>query len=100
MKRISSKTAKEMMTNQKVVILDVRTPSEFIQGHVPKAINIPLGDISPKISDIIPDKDATYLVYCESGIRSITAAKQMEQLGYANVYEFGGLNNWPYDIER
>ncbi len=100
MKRISSKTAKDMMTNQKVVILDVRTPSEFIQGHVPKAINIPLGDFSPKISDIIPDKDAIYLVYCESGIRSITAAKQMDQLGYANVYEFGGLNNWPYDIER
>lgn len=100
MKRISPAVAKDMMTNQKVVILDVRNPSEFEQGHVPKAINIPLGDISPKVSEIIPDKDATYLVYCKSGVRSVSATKQLDQLGYANVYEFGGIMNWPYDVER
>ncbi len=100
MKRISAETAKEMMTDQEVVILDVRGALEYEQGHVPKAINLPLEQISPNISDIIPDKEATYLVYCRSGVRSVAAAKQLDRLGYLNVYEFGGIMSWPYDIER
>ena len=49
---------------------------------------------------VIPEKSTTVLVYCRSGNRSKTAAAALAKLGYTNVYEFGGINTWPYEIEQ
>ena len=49
---------------------------------------------------MIDDLDTVILVYCRSGNRSKTASQALADLGYTNVYEFGGINTWPYDIEE
>lgn len=50
-------------------------------------------------AEVIPEKDATVLVYCRSGNRSKTASSTLADLGYTNIYEFSGINTWPYDTE-
>ena len=66
----------------------------------PGAVLLPVGTIDEDTAAaVIPEKDAVVLVYCRSGNRSRTAASRLAGLGYANVYEFGGISTWPYDIE-
>ena len=97
---ISQEEAKEMMDNQEVLILDVREQSEYDSGHIPDAVLLPVGTITEEsAAEVIPDKDTTVLVYCRSGNRSKTAAKALADLGYTNIYEFGGITTWPYDVE-
>lgn len=96
--KITSKQAKEMMDNEDVIILDVRTLSEYTEGHIPEAILVPVTEIEEKIMEKIPDIDAKILVYCRSGNRSATASKTLIDLGYTNVYDFGGINNWDYEV--
>lgn len=93
---IDAKKAKEMMENEVVIILDVRTSNEFNEGHIENAINIDSSQIE-KAVDLF-EKDQTILVYCRSGNRSKKAAKQLAKLGYTNVFDFGGINNWSYGI--
>lgn len=100
-RRISAEQAQEMMAADKTaVILDVRTPAEFAGGHIPGAVNLPLDEISAKAATMLPDKDATLLVYCRSGARSRTASTQLVKLGYTGVYDFGGIINWPGPVVR
>ena len=97
---ISQEEAKDMMDNQEVLILDVREQSEYDSGHIPDAVLLPVGTITEEsAAEVIPDKDTTVLVYCRSGNRSKTAAKALADLGYTNIYEFGGITTWPYDVE-
>ena len=96
---ISAKDAKEMMGTQDVVILDVREESEYQQGHIREAQLIPLSQIQENNQEL-PDKDQTVLVYCRSGSRSAKAAQKLVKLGYTHVYDFGGINDWPYEIEK
>ena len=77
------------------IILDVRTPEEFADKHIPGAINIPNETISTEEIPELPDKDQLILVYCRSGNRSKQAAEKMAALGYTNIVEFGGINDWP-----
>ena len=51
-------------------------------------------------AEVIPEKDSTVLVYCRSGNRSKTASSALAELGYTNIYEFGGINTWPYETKR
>ena len=82
------------------VILDVREQNEFDSGHIPGAILLPVGTITEdSAATVIPGKDTTVLVYCRSGNRSKTASDALVKLGYTQVYEFGGINTWPYDVE-
>lgn len=99
---ISARQAQERMRNTSgVVVLDVRRPDEFALGHVPGAINVPLADIElGRLPACMADKNAPYLIYCRSGVRSVTAAKLLEQDGYTRLANFGGILDWPYDIER
>ena len=98
-KRISQEKAKEMIdTINDCVILDVRTKEEFEFGHIKGAINIPNEDIDEEFFDI--NLDACILVYCRSGHRSLNASAKLGLLGYKNVYEFGGINTWKYEIEK
>ncbi|HJA24595.1 MAG TPA: rhodanese-like domain-containing protein [Candidatus Fournierella merdigallinarum] len=99
-RQISQEQAKEMMDDGQVVVLDVREQDEYDGGHIPGAVLLPVGTIDEDTAAaVIPEKDAVVLVYCRSGNRSRTAASRLAGLGYANVYEFGGISTWPYDIE-
>lgn len=77
------------------IILDVRTTSEFAEKHIPGAINIPNETIGSEQIPELPDKDQLILVYCRSGNRSKRASEKLVALGYTNVVEFGGINDWP-----
>ena len=77
------------------VILDVRTPEEFRDKHIPGAINIPNEVIGIEEIPELPEKDQLILVYCRSGNRSKQASKKLVELGYTNIVEFGGINSWP-----
>ena len=99
--QITQEAAKEMMDTQEVIILDVREQDEYDSGHIPDAVLLPVGTIDEATAaEVIPDKDATVLVYCRSGNRSKTAAAALAELGYTDVCEFGGINTWPYEIEQ
>ena len=77
------------------MILDVRTPEEFADKHIPGAVNIPNETIGTDEIPELPDKDQLILVYCRSGNRSKQASEKLAALGYTNVVEFGGINDWP-----
>ena len=99
--QISQEEAKEMMDTQEVLILDVREQEEYDDGHIPDAVLLPVGTITEEsAAEVIPEKDTTVLVYCRSGNRSKTAAKTLAELGYTNIYEFGGITTWPYEVEQ
>ncbi len=96
--QISQKEAKEMIDNGNVVILDVREEYEYKEGNIENSILIPLGEIMDDAQNKITDKEEIILVYCRSGRRSITASFMLTELGYKNVYEFGGIITWEYGI--
>ena len=83
--QITQEAAKEMMDTQEVIILDVLLPVGTIDEDT--------------AAEVIPEKDSTVLVYCRSGNRSKTASSKLADLGYTNIYEFGGINTWPYETE-
>ena len=82
------------------IILDVRTPEEFAEKHIPNAINVPNETIGEDAVPELPKEDQLILVYCRSGNRSKQAAKKLAEIGYTNVYEFGGINDWKGEIVR
>ena len=97
--QISMEDAKVIMDEEKgYIILDVRTPDEFAEKHIPNAINIPNETIGTEEIAELPDKDQQILVYCRSGNRSKQAAEKLVQLGYTNVVEIGGINDWTGEI--
>ena len=77
------------------IILDVRTPEEFAEKHIPGAINVANETIGTDEIPELPDKDQLILVYCRSGNRSKQASEKLVALGYTNIVEFGGINDWP-----
>ena len=98
---IGPEKAKEMMENlDEFVLLDARSEEEFSEGHIPGAIVIPHEEISERAESEIPEKDVPVFVYCRSGRRSKIAAEELVSLGYSEVYEFGGIIDWPYEIEK
>ena len=98
--QISQEEAKHMMDTQAVIILDVREQSEYDSAHIPGAVLLPVGSIDEcSAAAVIPDRDSTVLVYCRSGNRSKMASSALAELGYTNIYEFGGINTWPYETE-
>ena len=97
---ITAEEAKKIMdTETDYVILDVRTQEEYDQGHIPGAIVIPDTEIKARAEEVLPDKDEMILVYCRSGRRSKKAAQILAELGYTNILEFGGILDWPYEVE-
>ena len=100
--QITAEEAKSMMVEQPdAVILDVREQDEYDAGHIPGAVLLPVGTINEETAaSAIPEKDAVVLVYCRSGNRSKTASQALVDLGYTQIYEFGGIKDWPYEVER
>lgn len=77
------------------VVLDVREPDEFAQGAIPGAVFIPRGQLESNIEARVPDKSVTVVIHCASGVRSVFAAKTLEELGYSDVVSVaGGFNKW------
>lgn len=98
---ITQKDAKEMMdAKEEMIILDVREQEEFAEGHIADAVLLPVGEILKKAEEVLPDKEKKILVYCRSGRRSKIASQELAELGYTNVYEFGGIIDWDYEIVK
>ena len=97
---ITAEEAKHIMdTEEGYIILDVRAQDEYDQGHIPGAIVIPHTEIETRAEEELTDKDQQILVYCRSGRRSKLAADALRELGYTNIKEFGGILDWPYEVE-
>ena len=97
---ITAEEAKQIMDSEDgYIILDARTQAEYDEGHIPGAIVISHEEIAEKAEEMLTDKDQLILVYCRSGRRSKIAAEALVELGYINIREFGGIIDWPYEIE-
>ena len=89
-----------MRESSDCLILDVRRPDEYSEGHIPGAINLPNEEIGTDEIPLLPDKSQLILVYCRSGRRSKEASEKLVKLGYTNILEFGGILDWTGEIER
>ena len=97
-RQISMDEAVTMMEEESgYIILDVRTAEEYHEKHIPDAINIPNETISSNEIEKLPDKDQLIMVYCRSGNRSKQASGKLAELGYTNIVEIGGINDWTGD---
>ena len=83
--------------NAGAVLLDVREPAA---GHVRGAVNVPLAELRERAPALAPDKDAPVLVCCATGRRSADAAARLAKMGYTDVSDCGGMDQWPYPLER
>ena len=99
--KISQDEAKKMMEKDDGhVIVDVRREDEFASGHIPGAILIPNESIGTEKPAELPDLDQIILVYCRSGNRSAQASQKLANIGYTNVFDFGGIMTWTGEIEK
>ena len=97
---ITAEEAKQIMDSEEgYIILDVRTQEEYDEGHISGATQISHEEITEKAEEVLTDKDQLILVYCRSGRRSKIAAEALVELGYTNIKEFGGIIDWPYEVE-
>ena len=97
--KISVEEAKKIMdTREGYILLDVRSESEYDEGHIPGAILIPYTELEDRAEELL-DKEQLILIYCRSGRRSQIAAAILAELGYTNIQEFGGILDWPYEVE-
>ena len=97
--QISQDEAKQMMEQDGTqIIVDVRTQEEYDSGHIPGAICIPNESIGAEQPEELPDLDQVILIYCRSGNRSKQAAQKLFDIGYTNIYEFGGINDWTGEV--
>jgi rhodanese-related sulfurtransferase len=85
------------MNKEDYVILDVRTKEEYDEERIPNSVLLTLDEIENKAGTILPNKDIRIYVYCRTGRRSEQAAYKLIKLGYTNVYDIGGIINYPYD---
>ena len=100
-RQISMDEAVKMMRDEKdYIILDVRRPDEFAEGHIPGAINVPNEEIGATEIAELPNKSQLILVYCRSGRRSKEASEKLVRLGYTNIVEFGGIQDYEGEIEK
>ncbi len=96
--KITPQRAKiRMESGEEVIVLDVRTQTEYDAEHIPGAILVPNETIIDQKPELLPDFDAEILVYCRSGNRSAQAANKLIAMGYSNVFDFGGIGAWPYE---
>lgn len=94
-RRVGAEEAARIMAEETdYIILDVRTRQEYETAHIPGAVCIPNETIGAGDIPELPDKDRLILVYCRSGNRSRQAAEKLVRLGYTNIVEFGGINDW------
>ena len=81
------------------VLLDVRTPQEYREGHIPDSKNVPLQQLD-KVSAVVNNKNVPLFIYCYSGARSRQAAGMLQRMGYTNVNNIGGIASYSGKVER
>lgn len=93
-------TAKQLHSmlgqNGKILVIDVRTPEEFANGHIPEAVNIPIGELAGKLRQMHISKDTTIITMCDHGGRSSRAALELQRMGY-NTSSFCRIDSWQKD---
>lgn len=98
-RRVTGDEAREMMSREtNYLIVDVRTPQEYAGGHLKDAVNIPLDTIGAEPPAALPNKNQMIFLYCRSGARSLKAAGKLAQMGYTNIVEMGGIQDWHGEI--
>ena len=95
--KITASEAKAMMDQGSVTVVDVRREDEYAAGHIPGSILVPNEGIRDTQPEELPDLDAVLLIYCRTGVRSRQASDKLVEIGYQNVYDFGGIADWPYE---
>ena len=90
---------KEYKNTTGAVLLDVRTPQEYSEGHIPESKNVPLQTLD-KVRTVVENKDTELFVYCYSGARSRQAAALLGQMGYTKVNNIGGISSYRGKVER
>ena len=80
------------------VLLDVRTPQEYREGHIPGSQNVPLQQLD-KVEEVTENKDTVLYVYCHSGARSRQAVSLLQAMGYTNVHNIGGIAAYSGKVE-
>ena len=99
-KKITSDEAKNIMSTQNAIVVDVRSLEEYNEGHIPNAISVPLETIENEAETKLKNKDDLILVYCRSGRRSREAALKLIGKGYTNVIDFGGIQDWNGEVVK
>ena len=90
----------QIFPEDKVKILDVRTPEEYQSGHLPGSLNLPVQKLPEALPDAVPDKESPVFVYCRSGARSAKAAEILSRQGYVLVFDMGGLTSYEGELLR
>lgn len=94
-KQVDIDEARRMMEKPGTVLIDVREPDEWRQGHISNAIGISRGFLELRVEEKVPDHKTPIILQCASGTRSLLAARTLRELGYDNVYNLtGGFNAW------
>jgi phage shock protein E len=97
--KLAPAIAKASLDNDSsIILLDVRTEEEYNELHIPGSILIPVTELEERAPDELPDKEAVIFIYCRSGNRSRTAAYQLIEMGYTQVYDIGGIIDWPFEV--
>lgn len=100
-KKITAQQGREMLqSDSSVILLDVRTVAENMEIRIPGSMLIPLDTLKTQAGTLLPDKNAKIIIYCRSGNRSKEAAEIMISLGYKNIFDMGGIIDWPYETEK
>ncbi len=97
--KITAEEAKKMMDEGGVTVVDVRSADEYAASHIPGAVLVPVESIGSEPPELLPDKDGMLLVHCRTGIRSKQASDKLVELGYTQIYDFGGIVDWPFETE-
>lgn len=99
--KIKPEDAKKLLESENPpALIDVREPDEFASGHIPNAVDVPLGDVVNGVIRLGIPKDQPIMVYCRTGRRSSEAASKLQGAGYQKIYDLGGITDWPYEIVK
>ena len=88
-----------LMEDRRATLVDTRSPGEYRRGTLPGAVSIPEAEVDRKAPLLLRDTAAPVLVFCRTGACSWRPAQRLAELGYTNIYEFGGIKTWPYETE-
>jgi phage shock protein E len=98
---ITPEQAKKRLESEKdIILLDVRTKEEYVTGHIKDSVLIPVDKLKEEAVKILKNKETPIFVYCRSGNRSVTAANILIEQGYKNVFNLGGIIDWPYEVVK
>ena len=96
---ISVDEALRLWQNKEAIIIDVRTPGEYRDGHIPGVVNIPLDELEKRIGEI--PKDKKVVLICRTGSRSAQGTRLLRSKGFNNVYNStGGMSTWKGPVEK